>query len=798
MKKYTLLVLTLAISMGLKAQYPLVEIYDIQYKDAAALAAEDDLSAYDGDTVRIQGIVTFNPCDYALSSTGSRMGTWLQDEDGGPFSGIHVLIDFPAIGYTDLESLNDATLFVDNFQVGNIVECTGIVNSFEGNTQFLLLPIETSIVGFTTLPTPVPAEVSELEVSDGAGGQVINTVDGEQYEGRYVEFTNVYVTDVTPSGLRWFWYLQDADGNKIQIRDVSGHFRNDTYDDECNMWAGGAAGETNTPDAYTPPAIGTNLAYVRGVILEFTAATQYGIAPLTLEDIGPSLLSPPIITDITRTPVVATPADEVTISCSITDLDGTVASADLYYSYGYGSTDWNLATMSNTGGDSWAGAIPGPGIDSTYVNYYITAFDDDGNSISNPTAAAPNTYIVYADGINSIVQIQKTPYTSGASVWGNDSIADMQIEAIVTSTTQTYDLGMVAVQEGEGAYEGIFIKSVPGDGTDVLNRGDLIRITSGKVIEEFGVTKLTNITYTKLSEMNDLPAFHTGLNPLDVDAKLYAATEPWEGMLVHFDNAFVTSNNADAATGGAFGEWRVNLSNTPEVGMRCDDYSYELPFEFGTDSLAMGQSLSYIQGLMYYSFSNWKLLPRDKNDIDGYHTTYPNSIVLFNFTTPAASGAIDQAAGTITLTVPVGTDVTALVPTIDYTGQYVDPVGGVAQNFTSPVNYTCFSPVDYTPKTYVVTVNFGVSATELAMAEMTVSPNPATDEMTVEIDMPSASDITFDLLDLEGRKVVTTSELCTVGKNIFRFDLRGLSNGLYLLQLSSSTETTIRKIEVSR
>ncbi|HMZ90195.1 MAG TPA: hypothetical protein PLM90_12235, partial [Chitinophagales bacterium] len=209
MKKYTLLVLTLAISMGLKAQYPLVEIYDIQYKDAAALAAEDDLSAYDGDTVRIQGIVTFNPCDYALSSTGSRMGTWLQDEDGGPFSGIHVLIDFPAIGYTDLESLNDATLFVDNFQVGNIVECTGIVNSFEGNTQFLLLPIETSIVGFTTLPTPVPAEVSELEVSDGAGGQVINTVDGEQYEGRYVEFTNVYVTDVTPSGLRWFWYLQD-------------------------------------------------------------------------------------------------------------------------------------------------------------------------------------------------------------------------------------------------------------------------------------------------------------------------------------------------------------------------------------------------------------------------------------------------------------------------------------------------------------------------------------------------------------------------------------------------------------
>ena len=89
--------------------------------------------------------------------------------------------------------------------------------------------------------------------------------------------------------------MQDVDGNKIQIRDMSGHFRNDTYDDECNIWAGGAAGETNTPDAYTPPALGTNLAYIRGVIVEFTAETEYAIAPLSISDIGPALASDPEI-----------------------------------------------------------------------------------------------------------------------------------------------------------------------------------------------------------------------------------------------------------------------------------------------------------------------------------------------------------------------------------------------------------------------------------------------------------------------------------------------------------------------
>ena len=128
--------------------------------------------------------------------------------------------------------------------------------------------------------------------------------------------------------------------------------------DRCNIWAGGAAGETNTPDAYTPPALGTNLAYIRGVIVEFTAETEYAIAPLSISDIGPALASPPVITDITRTPVVATSTETVSVSATITDLDGTVAYADLYYSYGIGNTGFTAVSMSDLAGDTWQGHIP--------------------------------------------------------------------------------------------------------------------------------------------------------------------------------------------------------------------------------------------------------------------------------------------------------------------------------------------------------------------------------------------------------------------------------------------------------
>jgi subtilisin family serine protease len=85
------------------------------------------------------------------------------------------------------------------------------------------------------------------------------------------------------------------------------------------------------------------------------------------------------------------------------------------------------------------------------------------------------------------------------------------------------------------------------------------------------------------------------------------------------------------------------------------------------------------------------------------------AITAFSF--PEGEGVINETNHTIAVTVPFGTDVTALVPTIiTSAGASVSPISGVAQDFTSPVPYTVMA-ADGSTQTYIVTVNFTVPST---------------------------------------------------------------------------------------
>lgn len=81
------------------------------------------------------------------------------------------------------------------------------------------------------------------------------------------------------------------------------------------------------------------------------------------------------------------------------------------------------------------------------------------------------------------------------------------------------------------------------------------------------------------------------------------------------------------------------------------------------------------------------------------------AITGFNFAglSPEVIGIVDEGNKTIALTVPNGTDVTELVPTITHTGASISPNTGVAQNFTNPVTYTV-TAANATTQKYVVTV----------------------------------------------------------------------------------------------
>jgi hypothetical protein len=93
----------------------------------------------------------------------------------------------------------------------------------------------------------------------------------------------------------------------------------------------------------------------------------------------------------------------------------------------------------------------------------------------------------------------------------------------------------------------------------------------------------------------------------------------------------------------------------------------------------------------------------------GSETTDPNpdkAIIAFGFSIPVATGVINEIDHTIAVTVPFGTNVTALVPTIVITGASVSPASGAAQDFTATSTYTV-TAADFSTQSYIVVVSSG-------------------------------------------------------------------------------------------
>jgi sulfatase modifying factor 1 len=88
------------------------------------------------------------------------------------------------------------------------------------------------------------------------------------------------------------------------------------------------------------------------------------------------------------------------------------------------------------------------------------------------------------------------------------------------------------------------------------------------------------------------------------------------------------------------------------------------------------------------------------------------AITTFNFTSPAATGTITEGTHTIVVTVPDGTDVTALTPTITYTGASINPDTGVSNDFTNVVTYTV-TAADATTQNYTVTLKYGYTSANI-------------------------------------------------------------------------------------
>ena len=627
--KLLTIIILFSASLLIAQNYPHVSIRDIQFVHPDSLAIGKEASPKVGDTVQVTGVVmvpsVVNPTfdRRPIMWAGARWQTYLRDTNyaANEWAGINII-------QNDTSLAAQGTL-MDLLDTAQVVTITGVVSEFVsagqtgGQTQINVLTNPLMPVQFVgSKPNrgqPIEVSISDLNTGNLPTG---NIVTGEKYEGMYVIIRNVITSDRnTSTSSSAPFAINDANGNKMFIHDQSGYFTKRSH--KLREW--------------DPPLDGTTIQYIRGVIGQFSSTaslpTRYVLRPMYPDDllIGQS---PAAITNVRRNLDVIAPNQAVTISATIVDNDpgGQVSEAKIRYRVNGG----NLIDLPMVAGlnNLWSATIPATNLDSALVDFYIWAKDNDGMISTNPADTVRNKYFYLT--LNrplKIQDVQYSPFGSGFSAYNNYRVT---ISGVVTADTSDLQgdgnqvSRRVHIQNGTGPWSGI---TVAGLAADALVRGQNVTI-SGLIRESNSNTVIDSITSIVVNSSNNpLPDFAT-LSTADIAALPNGTVqaEQWESVLIKYLNVRVTNENADGQPGPGgggnsnFGEILVadNSNVNTRVELQEGNHPYHNLWTANLDSIPgnirirLHNSFTELRGILFFSFSNYKLVPRKVDDFVGF------------------------------------------------------------------------------------------------------------------------------------------------------------------------------------
>lgn len=735
-KLVTLLSLMVLGIVGHAQTYPYVSITQINTVSPSNLAACNDTSSYLGDTVRTRGIVV---TDGGLTEVpsgsvqgGLRPFIHIVDTTGGgaatAFSGIEIM--------GVVEDVNGNLIPHPSFvyvQAGDIVEITGIVGEFNNGNQMSLLDANSfNIVGSTSAPTATVRTVGDF--NDVNRVNILTT--GEQWENSFVEIQNVTVVnvDLFAGGTRVSFDVADANGNIMNVSDryIAQKMVNYQVLNPNSPYATANGGPGT--GLFVPPTIGTFYNSIKGMVrhdgngcLVGSGSRGYEINPFdsTHYNLG---FAPPYISNVDRDPAVPTANQSPDITLNITDFDGTVDTATLYYSSNPATlpTAFTAVTLTLVPGttDEYEASIPNfP--DNTLVRYYIRAVDNAGNESYFPNKplnqVQPNVafYTVRNNGlVIPDVQYVLTPNANSPYVG-----REVTLKGIVTASTKDYDLGYVYIQDPNFT-EWAGLTLVGGSDLATLFRNEEVTVT-GTIEEYFGLTRMNVFTATKTGNLGTITP--VAINPADSAFRASGEIEKYESMLVSLQNPTTGGKVHVNNPNRGFGDYSVSTSNgAPNsqsllvlAGRQSNTAFSSLWVQIVTDTIYAtidgemevtpivantSMEMDQLIGLLSYGFSNYRVLPRNNDDFVGIN------VALDTTNLPASPISVEE-----------------LLP--------------------------------------VTTMRF--------------FPNPATSALQIELD--GDGPFALELLDLSGRTV--RSMRAIAGRN--QMDLNNLPAGMYLLRVNT-------------
>ena len=108
----------------------------------------------------------------------------------------------------------------------------------------------------------------------------------------------------------------------------------------------------------------------------------------------------------------------------------------------------------------------------------------------------------------------------------------------------------------------------------------------------------------------------------------------------------------------------------------------------------------------------------------------------------------------------------------------------------------------FTNSTPMVRMNFdptiSVEANEMNDFNLNVYPNPAQNNANVDFTLENAGEVTFELTDLSGKTVYSTSEKMAAGNNSIVVPTDALSNGIYTFSFTNGNSVITKKLVVTK
>lgn len=410
---------------------------------------------------------------------------------------------------------------------------------------------------------------------------------------------------------------------------------------------------------------------------------------------------------------------------------------------------------------------------------WITLVASTSNDGSEQVTVGPNApygteYLIRVSGLtNGASDVSNNPFTVIATATDLATLRQNPVNAIVKFKgigTITYARSNTYYNQKfiQDATAAVLIHDQPGHITGTYNIGDGITNVEGKITLFNGLMELVPQAAT------GEPATGTAIIP-EV-REITSLTSADQSKLVKIEKLKLATPTGNFAAGTSYALEGVLVS------------AYALYTNLA-EANYIGQPVppGYFNAvvLVHQYNTTIEVVPRNLADIT--LLSGAKAITSFAFTSPPASGTIDEPGKTIHISVPSGTNVTALVPTIAVSaGSTVSPASGEAQDFTSPVIYTVTAE-DGTTQTYTVSVTVLTGIDGINESNIKIYPVPASTELNV-INMLNVTNI--EILDVTGKVVF---KLETNDQDMIKIPVDNLTRGLYFVKFTTTRSKIIKR-----